>query len=201
MLIHVNIFTNCCGRYDLIDRTLESFEATFGQYEYTVYVDSHPKTHEFSEYHDKLKSRFRHVVETGGLADGYIASVKKAQSAYLFQLEHDWLFAGPIKHSLEQLCDIMARDGLYHLRFNKRTNRAGKWDRFLEDHSEYCVTPCLSNNPHLIDVARYREVALPLLRRRAGNKGVESELSKPTVLRGAIYGPVGYPATVRHIGR
>ena len=61
----------------------------------------------------------------------------------------------------------------------------------------YCETSCLSNNPHIIDVKKYREICLPLLKMESGSKGIEENLSHKG-LTGAIYGGLNYPATIIH---
>ena len=62
----------------------------------------------------------------------------------------------------------------------------------------YCETSCLSNNPHIIDVKKYREKCLPLIQVKPGSKGIEENLTH-VGLTGGIYGPKGYEKTVKHI--
>ena len=196
-MIHVNVFTNCNGE-NTIDRTVDSFRERFGDYPMTVYVDPAPRTGDYPGYLNYIMGRYPDVVKTDSLVDGYRRSLM-GDAEYLFQLEHDWLFKSNIKHSLEQIVDIMNRDGLVHLRFNKRSNNPGRWDKWLKSKGEYCLTPAISNNPHLIDRRLYVQKLMPYLVDRKGNKGIEEAVSNRGI-HGAIYGGMGYLATLEHIG-
>ena len=97
----------------------------------------------------------------------------------------------------------METAGLYHLRFNKRQNVVSGWDigltqMELQAGIVWCETSVLSNNPHIIDVKKYREKCLPLLQIKPGSKGIEENLTHVGLV-GAIYGLKDYPATVHHI--
>jgi hypothetical protein len=100
----------------------------------------------------------------------------------------------------------MSAHGLYHLRFNKRQNIVSSWDIGLTEKYyplngkvfQWCETSVLSNNPHIIEVKKYREKCLPLLQIKPGSKGIEENLTHVGLV-GAIYGPKDYPATVHHI--
>jgi hypothetical protein len=145
------------------------------------------------------------VHKTDSLSDGYIKAVRNTDAEFCVMLEHDWQFNKPlIKHSLEEICKTMASHGLYHIRFNKRSNVISGWDIGLtEKHVPlrdftWCETSVLSNNPHIIQVKPYREKCLPLLQIKPGSKGIEENLTHVGLV-GAIYGPKDYPATVHHI--
>ena len=207
MKIALNIFTNSTASSpstDIIRRTYDSFCDTFGyNYPVTVWCDIHPNIDKFPEYITRLKKIFPEVVTTNSLSDGYSKSVKYTDTEFLFQLEGDWIFNKDlIKHSLEEICNEMYRWNVYHMRFNKRSNIVHLWDTELKERVAgkviYCETPCLSNNPHIINVKKYREKCLPLLRVESGSKGIEENLSHKG-LPGAIYGGLNYPATIHHI--
>ena len=198
----VNMFTNSRpGAERLIVKTSASFFDRFGEMPVKVYCDVHPDTEGAGEYIDMLRIMFGTVIVTDSLSDGYIKAVESCTDEHTFMLEHDWLFLDGITHSLDEICEQMRCSGLMHMRFNKRDNKPKSWDTSLRDvpgRVPFCLTDFLSNNPHIIDVGMYRKYALPRLKRTRGKKGIEHELQG---VEGAIYGPIGYPATIQHIGR
>ncbi len=208
MKIELNIFTNStlsAPRTDIIERTYKSFIDTFGaDYPVTVYCDPHPNYKQGKYYLEALEKLFPVVYKTDSLSDGYIKAVNNTDADFCFMLEHDWQFNKPlIKHSLEEICKTMASHGLYHIRFNKRSNVVSGWDIGLtEKHVPlrdftWCEISVLSNNPHIIQVKPYREKCLPLLQVKPGSKGIEENLTH-CGLTGAIYGGLNYPACVKH---
>jgi hypothetical protein len=208
MKISLNIFTNStlsAPKTDIIRRTYDSFCDTFGhEYPVTVYCDPKPNFKMSKFYFEELQKYFPFVYKANSLSDGYIKAVNSPYNEdFMFMLEHDWQFNKQlIKHSLEDICQDMKTAGIYHLRFNKRQNIVSGWDIGLKEISIHgftcCETSCLSNNPHIIDVKKYREKCLPLLQIKPGSKGIEENLTH-VGLTGAIYGPKDYPATVHHI--
>jgi hypothetical protein len=120
-------------------------------------------------------------------------------------LEHDWTFTKYVKHSLPEIITAMHDMGVYHLRFNKRANILHQsTDRTLKecksDGIEFCITPFLSNNPHII----HRETYLKFIRRgyiqiRPKSHGIEEVISRFPDTFGAIYSGLGYPACVKHL--
>ena len=213
MKISLNLFTNStlsAPRTDIIQRTYDSFCETFGrEYPVTVWCDPHPNYKHGKYYFEALQKIFPVVYKSDSLSDGYTMAVKQPGFDYMFMLEHDWQFNKHlIKHSLEEICHVMNAHKLYHLRFNKRQNIISGWDIGLNEielsyinfkHQFYfCETSVLSNNPHIIDVKKYREKCLPLVQVKPGSKGIEENLTH-VGLTGAIYGGRDYPACVRHI--
>jgi len=208
MKISLNIFTNStlsAPKTDIIRRTYDSFCETFGnEYPVTVYCDPHPNYKQGKYYIEALQKIFPFVHKTESLSDGYVKAVNSPYNDdYMFMLEHDWEFNKTlIKHSLEEIIAVMSAHGIYHLRFNKRQNIVHGWDIGLEERSvgsfKYCRTSCLSNNPHIIHVGRYREKCLPRIQIKPGSKGIEENLTH-VGLMGAIYGGRDYPSTCRHI--
>jgi len=212
MKISLNIFTNStlsAPRTDIIRKTYDSFCDTFGnEYPVTVYCDSHPNFKAFKYYFEALQKLFPVVYKTTSLSDGYVKSVNNTDADYLFQLEGDWIFNKHlIKHSLEEIAAVMSAHGLYHLRFNKRANVVSGWDIGLKEKKcfysrelelTYCETSVLSNNPHIIDVKKYRQKCLPLIEIKSGSKGIEENLMHVGLV-GCVYGEKNYPATVHHI--
>lgn len=206
MKLQVNIFTNSmlsAPHTDIIEKTYQSFIDTFGdKYNFAVYCDSHPNFKMFKFYFEALQKIFPKVYKTNSLSDGYIKSIENAESDYLFQLEGDWQFNKHlIKHSLEEICEEMSFRGLYHMRFNKRANIVSGWDIGLKEFNGndvvFCETSVLSNNPHIIDVKKYREKCLPLIEIKPGSKGIEENLTH-VGLTGAIYGHIGMERTIIH---
>ena len=207
MKISLSLFTNStlsAPRTDIILRTYDSFCETFGrEYPATVWCDPHPNYKMSKYYIEDLKKIFPVVNVTESLSDGYKKSVEQSDADYMAMWEHDWLTnKSLIKHSLEDICTEMSFRGLYHMRFNKRANIVSGWDIGLKEFNGndvvYCETSVLSNNPHIIDVKKYREKCLPLIQVKPGSKGIEENLTH-VGLTGAIYGPREYPATVKHI--
>jgi hypothetical protein len=213
MKISLNIFTNStlsAPKTDIIRRTYDSFCDTFGhEYPVTVYCDPKPNFKMSKFYFEELQKYFPFVYKANSLSDGYIKAVNSPYNEdFMFMLEHDWQFNNQlIKHSLEEIAAVMSAHGLYHLRFNKRANVVSGWDIGLKEKKcfysrelelTYCETSVLSNNPHIIDVKKYREKCLPLLQIKPGSKGIEENLTH-VGLTGCIYGGRDYPATVKHI--
>lgn len=204
--LQLHVFTNATASApdtQLIQRTYQSFCDTFGHdISVTVWCDPHPNLDQSQDYITRLRGLFDSVNETRSLSDGYVRAVESSTSPYLFMLEHDWQFLPTVTHSLTDIVAMMKDQGLLHLRFNKRANVAKKSDRALQSRSHatvpYCTTGFLSNNPHIIDLARYRRDALPLINVREKTYGIEKDLSQGR-LQGAIYGPADYPATVAHL--
>ena len=97
----------------------------------------------------------------------------------------------------------MEEDDLVHFRFNKRKNIIEHTDKFLKEVQKknmiYCITPSMSNNPHIIRRSAYINKALPHVRIFLGSKGIEHRLNKVKGLNGSIYGPLNYEKTIYHL--
>lgn len=204
MKIELDIFTNCTPSAPdtkIIHQTFKSFCDTFGKLHTRCYVDRNPNVKAFPEYRRKLENIFDEIVDCTSLSDGYVKSIYDSDADYLFQLEHDWIFTEHINHDLEEIIKIMNEKNMYHLRFNKRANEIKAWDKNLEEKEwngfKYCITPQLSNNPHIIDRLQYMEIGQRIEAKR-GSKGIEEKLSWRD-LCGVIYGPLNYPATIKHL--
>ena len=207
MKISLNIFTNStlsAPRTDIIERTYKSFIDTFGaDYPVTVYCDPHPNYKQGKYYIEALEKLFPVVIKTDSLSDGYIKAVNNTDAEFMIMWEHDWsINKNLIYHSIENICQAMKLENIYHLRFNKRQNIVSGWDIGLTEVNcdfgfDYCRTSVLSNNPHIIQVKPYREKCLPLIEVKPGSKGIEENLTH-CGLTGAIYGGINHPATVKH---
>lgn len=202
--IELNIFTNCTASApdtEIIERTFKSFCNTFGKIYTRCFVDRNPNVTCFGDYRKRLENLFDEVIDSKCLSDGYIKSIYESEADYLFQLEHDWIFLDNINHSLDGILNFMSDKNIYHLRFNKRENTVKAWDKYLEEKNykgfDYCITPQLSNNPHIIDRVQYLEIG-QRIEIKPGSKGIEEKLSWKD-LRGVIYGPLNYPATIKHL--
>ena len=205
--MELNIFTNCTNSApstDLILRTYNSFVNTFGEIPVRVWCDPNPNKDKYPAYEANLKKYFKSVIKVSSLSDGYIKSIKRSNSEYIFMLEHDWTFnKNYISHSLLDIAELMRREKLYHLRFNKRSNIVAAWDKWIKEYNykgfSYCTTNNMSNNPHIIECKKYREEILNYIRVQEGSSGIEDILLNTERYIGAIYGKQGYPATISHI--
>jgi hypothetical protein len=201
-MISLHIFTNSTVNAPSthhIDETYQSFLDTFGEIHVTVWCDPNPNLQNSKQYIKNLK--FSTINVTKSLSDGYVKAIKQNKDEFLFMLEHDWKFLD-IKHSIKELCEQMNESSITHLRFNKRTSRAVKCDANMtqEDGSifSYCLTPCVSNNPHIIHRQRYIETALPHIEISTKSYGIENRLNNKGI-KSAIYGPLNLPRTVQHL--
>jgi len=205
-LIELHVFTNSTNSAPstkLIENTFKSFCRTFNDsLNVTVWCDIHPNIEASSLYIENLKKIFNIVNETTSLSDGYTKAIKNSSAEFLFMLEHDWIFNNNIKHNLNTILEVMLKDDLMHLRFNKRVNVGKKFDKGIREVNNqkmsYCITPGISNNPHIIQRKKYVDLALPLINVREKSFGIEKELSNSDLL-GAIYGPLNYPSTITHV--
>lgn len=214
-MIELNIFTNCtkyAPSTRVLRNTHKSFVQTFRDIPVTVWCDPMPNRSKYRSYSKNLSRNFPSVNMTAGLSDGYIRAILQSKADYLFMLEHDWIFnTQKILHTLDELVEAMAYSEIYHLRFNKRKNKPTQWDKELfwkqsmvtgrkkDFYFGYCITPCLSNNPHIIHRKTFVEfISRGYIIRKAGSFGVEEYLTKRPELWGAIYGDLNYPATVVH---
>ena len=202
--IELNIFTNCHASspsIEVVKNTYDSFVKTFGEISTTIYCDIHPHKERSSDYIKNLSQIFPSVIHTDSLSDGYIKSIKNSESDYLFQLEGDWEFNTNIKHSLKEITEVMSQIGIYHFRFNKRSNIIAGWDKRMDESEfnglKYCSSNNMSNNPHIIDVKKYKFDLIHKIRLSQGSKGIEEELNKYN-LTSCLYGGAGYEPTVIH---
>lgn len=207
MKVELNIFTNStvnAPSTDHIDQCLQTFVSIFGKNIFTrVWCDPKPNTESSEEFIDKIKKKFNHVTLTTSLSDGYIKALDSSESSYMFMLEHDHILLDSIKHSLDEIIDQMEHDNLWYLRFNRRQNVVMKTDRWLEEkqgkHFKYCVTPAMSNTPHIIHRSTYRRIAQPYIKISPGSYGIEQILNKVRDINGNLYGPLNYEKTSHHL--
>lgn len=207
MKLTLHIFTNStisAPSTAVIRTTYSSFCDAFGVEAATVWVDPHPNRAAADRYLTNLQSHFRDVRTTSSMSDGYVKAILGSKSEYLFMLEHDWLFVKDrIRHGLDEIMAVMASAGITHFRFNKRANAIAGWDRSLKECRtggiDYCLTPNLSNNPHIIHREKYiSHIKRGLIRVLPGSKGIEEIIGANPYTYGAIYGPLGYEATIKH---
>jgi hypothetical protein len=205
--ITLHLFTNASAiapSTDIIQNTVRSFRQAFGALPVTVWYDPKPNTRHATTYEKALRKLYRDIRPMNGLSDGYIRAITRTESDWLFMLEHDWEFQpAMIKHSLDEIIKVMESDEIYHLRFNKRANEVAGWDVDLHESGQgdflYCKTDILSNNPHILNRKKYLDfIRRGYIVRKPGSKGIEEVISVQPDTWGAIYGPLGYPQTVRH---
>ena len=203
--IELHVFTNATKSSPstkLIEETHESFINVFKKrLHVTVWCDPGPNVKSSQEYIENLRRLFPIVNISSSLSDGYSRAVKGSIFDFMFMLEHDWEFNHNIVHSLDEILNVMYENDILHLRFNKRSNVEKKFDRGIREVNNekmsYCITPGLSNNPHIINREKYTELALPLISIDRGPFGIEKELCN-SPLTGTIYGPLNYPNTIEH---
>jgi hypothetical protein len=203
--IELNIFTNYTDRAkdgNLIKNTFNSFINIFEKIPTNIWCHIDVKNTEHIEYFNSLKSITDDVYISNSLSHGYVTAIKNSQYDFMFMLEHDWLFLSGINNTLLEITEQMKESNLFHLRFNKKSTLVKGWDSTLTECSgkyfDYCITPALGNNPHIIDRKKFIELALPYIKIRKGSKGIEERLTFKSDLSGAIYGPLGYPKTIEH---
>lgn len=210
-MIELNIFTNCIEsekRFEIIKETTLSCFDTFKIKPSKIYIDKYPKEKVFEKYKLQLKKYFNcPIIETKGLSDGYIKSIKESKSDYLFQMEHDWIFNKElIKHSLEEIIDVMKKRKIYHFRFSKHTNELRselmKWQTIMNEKDyngfKYCETNNMSNNPHIIDRKKYLKDIIQRIKIKPKAEGIEEELTKKDLIS-CQYGALKYPPTISHL--
>jgi len=209
-MIEVHIITNCSKigppSTDMILKTYNSFCKAFKtELIPIIWCDPNPYTEKYKEYKKNLQKHFPVINKTGSQAESYVSAIKTSNKRFLFMLEHDWEFYSEnISHSLDEIILVMKQENLYHLRFNKRDNTRKGCDKPIEEKNyngfKYCITPCLSNNPHIIDKEYYiKNNLLKFIKIKKGKHKIEGPLSKNPDLFGAIYGPLGHPKTIEHL--
>ena len=206
MKIELNIFTNAipsAPSTHMIEQTYNSFIERFGKIDNVrVWYHPAPNTESADQYRENLKKLFGDIVtDTRSLSDGYIQSIKTSSSDFMFMLEHDWIFLDNIVHSLEEITSTMKEHDIWHLRFNKRQNEAVGCDKWIQEKNftvPVCFTPCVSNNPHIINKNQYIKTALPMIKISKTSQGIEGNISNKGLVA-AIYGKENYPKTIKHL--
>lgn len=209
--MRLNIFTNCseyAPSISIIKETFLSFLTHFGMpKEIGVYLDPHPFTERYEEYKKNLEEYFNvKVVETNGLADGYLKSLKDTKEDYIFQLEYDWSFQN-INHSMDEILKLMKETGIYNFRFNKSTytplNYKSKYCTLAnqKEHNgiKYIETDCMSNNPHIIDRKFYLAHIAKHIKPELGKSFGLEEILNCREFRSNVYGEFGDEPCVKHL--
>lgn len=215
-VFNLNVFTNVASRdpgHCLAQHAVRSFFDTFGGADglrivTRIFIDPNPNPDRFDAWTGTIRAALADIpfefVQTRGLIDGFARSLEIGEGAYAMQLEHDFVFvARRIGHSIPQILERMRAGRINYLRFNKRTNRPAAYDLALEpagdDAFPMCRVSGRSNNPHVIDVAWYRDAVLPILRGPGGREiGLEGGLCR-LVGGGFVYGGYGLARTVDHL--
>jgi len=196
----LHIFTNYIKKDPTIFETYNSFVEMFGYCNLTVWAHLDVKSDQ--EYLNKLETAFNDVRISRSLSWGYVNAIKNSEADFMFMLEHDWLFLDNIDHSIETILNQMELDNLCHLRFNKNNNVKNLHDYQLTeikgDYFSYCLTPEVSNNPHVINRKLYLEQAFDFIKIKKGSRGIEETLKEKNV-SSAIYGPLNYKSTILHL--
>ena len=206
MNIELHIFSNStlqAPSTKLIEQTFKSLQDIFkANIPVKVWCDPNPNTKMSSEYIKNIEKIIPNVELTESLSDGYIKAIKNSKSDYMFMVEHDWLFLPSINHTLEEILYDMEYNDLWFLRFNKRTNTIKATDKWLKEgkgkYMNYCETPSLSNNPHIINRIKYIDIALPYTKVSKGSVGLEERFTDKEI-SGFLYGSLNYPNTIQHL--
>jgi hypothetical protein len=205
MDLELHIFTNSTVNSPStihIEETYNSFKKTFNtEIEPTIWCDPHPNIKASNRYIQNLEKKFNKVIITKSLSDGYIQAISGSKAKYVFMLEHDWTFLN-IANTLQEILFVMEQDKLMHLRFNQRNNIVKNTDYYLKENNnelfDYCITPSVSNNPHILNTEIYKIKALPMIQITEGSFGIEEILNASNEIEGCIYGGINYPQTIRH---
>lgn len=206
--IELHMMTNCipsAPRTIFLEATYKSFRAVFGDLPVTVWCDPHPNTQHFEAYRENLiNAGFSVVNKTKSLADGYLKIIESSRSDYIFVLEHDWAFvAENIKHTLPEILNLMYRERLYYFRFNRVSNHVCGWDAWLKERTrddfKYCLSPCWSGNPHILDRKLCIEKGVIEKLKAKSTKTTEKKLNDDGDLMGALYGGLDHPPTIVHL--
>lgn len=198
--IGLNIFTNSiksAPSTKIIKEMYYSFLATFGSFPVYVYCDTHPNKRQAVKYINNLKKIFPVVIVTDSLSDGYIRSITDRDYKYLFQCEHDWIFTNEIYHGIFEILEVMERDNIWHLSFNKRANNPEE-AHILEEKDIYTLATSFSNRHHIINREYFLKNCMGYMIRDKGSKGIWGKVA-PAGLVGAVYGKHHHPATVIHL--
>lgn len=205
--MNLNLFTNCtdtCLSNPTIFKTLDSFKQTFGEAEISIYLDPNPNRNLLQAYSELIyRTLGVKPTITSGLADGYMKSLLMGKSKYIFQLEHDWTFQN-ITHSSNEIIEIMERDNLWFMLFNKHPNNGQlngtKWQSyFTSTNRDYCLTDRISNNPHIINREYYLKNIAPKINWTAKGAGQIEQVLQKSGLECAVYGKYSLPPTVKHL--
>jgi hypothetical protein len=209
--VSLAVFTNCtdtCLTEPTIYDTLASLIQAFRDQNFktlTVYCDPHPNPKLYKDYVKKLESYGFYVVKTKSLSDGWKQAIEGCKEDYLFLCEHDWLFlASEINHKLFKIIRMMNKNKLWYMRFNKRDNidddKLAKWQSYFKQGGKgYCLTDNISNNPHIINVAYYKEHILTLVDWSKKGAGMIEQSLQKSGLEGAVYGDYGKLPTIKHL--
>jgi len=206
--IELHLFTNSTVNSPsttIIEQTVLSFEKIFKiKLNTTVWCDPTPNLEKSEEYIFKLKKLFSNVITTNSLIDGYTRAIETSNQDYLFMLEHDWLILPTLKNSLDEIIEDMEQNHLWYLLFNKFNNFDNTPHNPLSEIKSgkfinYYFMNRFSNNPHIINRNEYKKNAYSYINKTEnGAGGIEWELTK-SPLKGAVYGDLMLPATIKHL--
>ncbi len=216
MLLNLNVFSNVASPDParcLVPDAVRSVRAGLGLGDFAgllvrVFVDPNPNPGAFSTWEraivDGLPGERVEVVPSRGLADGFLRSLAMTEGEVALQWEHDFvLLPGRITHTASDIAHHMKRLSINHLRFNKRMNRVAGYDHVMRPAGDAAFPVCRvngrSNNPQMIEVAWYREMAAPWIDPASPRaEGLEGRLC----LRlggGHVYGPLGKRPAIAHL--
>lgn len=211
-MIDLNVFTNSTNiikEYQPIHQTINSFKEAFGDYKMTIWCDRNPNTKDADEYIKTLNEKYDNVNICDSLSDGYTKAIHQSKSDFLFMLEHDYLFNKErIHHSLEQICEVMKRDSIHHLRFNILKNRwngyTGKkpYNQVIGENKKgvpYIRVAGASNRPHLLNKQIYIRDLMKYINVEHSSFGIEQRLQAPKEGRIAVYGDINHLEVITHI--
>lgn len=208
-MITLCLFTNChkgCLVEPTIFRTIRSFTETFGEPEkIEIYCDPNPNFRYYQKYSKMIEEKTGiKPIKTTGLDNGWITAINNATTPYLFMLEADWRFYPEyIKHTINDITDMMSENKLWFLLFNKHKNDTAlngtKWQTYFKaTDKDYCLSDRFSNNPNILEVKYFKKHIVKRVNWNIGGAGrIEQVLQKKVDI--AVYGKYDNQPTIRHL--
>jgi len=174
----------------MIEHVINTFQEMTGlcNCSFIVHYDMKDRSKESQQYLNNLLNlsmkydhmRIIHSIR-GGLGTAMIRMCDLLKTDYYFLLEHDWQFVRNI--DLKAVMSMMDKHDkkIHYIRFNKRNNKAMKFDHTLQPSYRFGVrmlkTSAWSNNPHIGRTDKLKKDWLSLLRKDTGSaSGVEDRL-------------------------
>lgn len=145
----VTFVITSCGRFDLLEQTLDSFLELndFPIYEYIIHEDSGDP-----EMYDKIMEKYGHIAEIiaskhkKGLSKSIDTLYNCVETPYIFHCEDDWSFSGNRHFISESLAVLSGRPDIHQV-----------WIRHEHDHKLPLGQPYPINGVLVRDVIEWKE--------------------------------------------
>lgn len=127
-----------------------------------VYVKDEGDAKIYNKYTKKLGSYGFYCEKVRDYEDAKRKAVDTCETKYLFMLEDNWYFdTDEVQHSIQDLTYWMSTSGLSVLSLNDRDNKKTHKVLMCEiDGKPLCLTNRVGPKPHIVNVARFRQVLL-----------------------------------------